>query len=82
VDDDAAGPRGRLAALLRAHRTAAGLTQRQLAGKAGVSLGALEQGRTRRPRGQTLPRLAIHHRMPLAAALGSCCPEATQRIAT
>jgi len=29
VDDAAAGPRGRLAALLRAHRTAAGLTQRQ-----------------------------------------------------
>ncbi len=61
MDDAAAGPRGRLAALLRAHRTAAELTQRQLAGRAGVSLGALEdleQGRTRRPRREALSRLA------------------------
>jgi len=42
MDDNAAEPRGRLATLLRARRTAAGLTQRQLAGRAGVSLGALE----------------------------------------
>ena len=51
----------RLAALLRAQRESAGLTQRQLAGQAGVSLGALqdlEQGRTVRPRRQSLDRLA------------------------
>jgi transcriptional regulator with XRE-family HTH domain len=61
MDDDAAGPRGRLATLLRGHRIAAGLTQRQLADRARVSLGALEdleQGRTSRPRGQALSRLA------------------------
>ncbi len=47
--------------LTRAHRQACGLTQRQLATKAGVSLGALqdlEQGRTVRPRQELLARLA------------------------
>jgi transcriptional regulator with XRE-family HTH domain len=66
MDDGDGGPRGRLATLLRAHRTAAGLTQRQLAGRAGVSLGALEdmeQGRTRRPRREALSRLAAALRL-------------------
>src|SRR5215472_6646757 len=53
---------GELAALVRASREHAGLTQRQLAERAGVGLGALEdieQGRTRRPRQQSLARLAV-----------------------
>src|SRR5690348_8511169 len=56
-----ARPVGRLALLLRSHREAAGLTQRQLAARAGISAGALEdleQGRTRRPRPESLNRLA------------------------
>ena len=66
MDDDAGDPRGRLAVTLRAHRTAAGLTQRQLAVLAGVSLGTLEdleQGRTRRPRREALSRLAAALRL-------------------
>src|SRR5215469_7919149 len=52
---------GRLAVLLRTQREGAGLTQRELASQAGISLGALqdlEQGRTSRPRRQSLDRLA------------------------
>jgi DNA-binding SARP family transcriptional activator/tetratricopeptide (TPR) repeat protein/DNA-binding XRE family transcriptional regulator len=51
----------RLGVLLRAHRNAAGLTQRQLADRAGVSVGAvqdIEQGRTVSSRPGTLARLA------------------------
>ncbi|MBK1787236.1 BTAD domain-containing putative transcriptional regulator [Prauserella cavernicola] len=47
--------------LLRAHRLRAGLTQRQLAGRANVSAGAirdLEQGRTRSPRSTSVQALA------------------------
>src|SRR5215472_14554087 len=54
--------RGPLAVLLRARRENAGLTQRELASQAGISLGALqdlEQGRTGRPRRQSLDRLAV-----------------------
>jgi transcriptional regulator with XRE-family HTH domain len=55
-------PDGPLAVLLRARRESAGLTQRELASQAGISLGALqdlEQGRTGRPRRQSLGRLAV-----------------------
>jgi len=51
----------RLAALVRDHRRAAGLTQGQLASLSGVSRAAvrdLEQGRTHRPRPGSLARLA------------------------
>src|SRR5215469_14586909 len=51
----------RLAALLREHRRAAGLTQGELAESSGVSRAAirdLEQGRTHRPRAGSLARLA------------------------
>src|SRR5262249_17932905 len=51
----------RLAALVRDHRRAAGLTQGQLAESSGLSRAAirdLEQGRTRRPRAGSLARLA------------------------
>jgi DNA-binding SARP family transcriptional activator len=54
-------PPGRLAALVRGHRVSAGLTQRQLAMRAGIGLGALEdleQGRTVSPREESLARLA------------------------
>lgn len=47
--------------LVRDRRQATGLTQRQLAGRAGVSLGTvrdLEQGRTRRPQPGSLAALA------------------------
>jgi transcriptional regulator with XRE-family HTH domain len=50
-----------LAALVRGNRETAGLTQRQLARRAGISLGALqdlEQGRTTCPRQRSLVRLA------------------------
>jgi DNA-binding SARP family transcriptional activator len=55
-----------LAELLGGHRKAAGLTQRQLAGQAGISLGAvrdLEQGRTLRPRPGSLTGLAAALRL-------------------
>ncbi len=61
MDERTARPTGRLAVLLRARRAGAGLTQRQLASRAQISLGALqdlEQGRTVRPRRQSLDRLA------------------------
>jgi DNA-binding SARP family transcriptional activator/tetratricopeptide (TPR) repeat protein/DNA-binding XRE family transcriptional regulator len=56
------GPRNgtRLGDLLRGFRQAAGLTQLELAKQAGLSLGSvrdLEQGRTRRPLGETLSAL-------------------------
>ena len=56
---DAAGTR--LGALLRERRRAAGLTQRQLAERSGLSVAAvrdLEQGRSRRPRRGSLDALA------------------------
>lgn len=52
---------GRLADLIRAHRHRAGLTQQELAAKAGLSLAALrdlEQGRRSRPRRGSLAALA------------------------
>ena len=61
MEDRATRSAGRLAGLLRTQREGAGLTQRELASRAGVSLGALqdlEQGRTTRPRRQSLDRLA------------------------
>jgi DNA-binding XRE family transcriptional regulator len=61
MDDRGARSVGLLATLVRVYRTAAGLTQRQLASRAGVSPGALqdlEQGRTARPQSWLLDRLA------------------------
>jgi len=52
---------GELAVLVHTRREYAGMTQRQLAEMAGGGLDALEdieQGRTRRPRQQSLARLA------------------------
>ncbi|MFB4282748.1 MULTISPECIES: helix-turn-helix domain-containing protein [unclassified Nonomuraea] len=57
--------------LLRAHRRRAGLTQRQLADRAGVSAGTirdLEQGRTRSPKRDSVQAIAV--------ALGLGGPEA------
>ncbi|GAA2209589.1 tetratricopeptide repeat protein [Nonomuraea monospora] len=57
--------------LLRAHRRRTGLTQRQLADRAGVSAGAirdLEQGRTRSPKRDSV--------QAIAAALGLSGPDA------
>ncbi|HEV2348071.1 MAG TPA: BTAD domain-containing putative transcriptional regulator [Actinocrinis sp.] len=68
-----AGPR--LAALLRDFRREAGLTQRELADRAGVSLGTVrdaEQGRTRLPRPVSL--------IKLAGALGLDDDEARQLV--
>ncbi|MET7426534.1 BTAD domain-containing putative transcriptional regulator [Dactylosporangium sp. NPDC005555] len=51
---------GRVGELVRAARRAAGVSQRQLADRAGMSVGAvrdLEQGRTRRPQPQTVEAL-------------------------
>jgi DNA-binding SARP family transcriptional activator len=61
MEDRMTSSRGLLAVLLRTMREGAGLTQRELASRAGISLGALqdlEQGRTSRPRRQSLDRLA------------------------
>jgi transcriptional regulator with XRE-family HTH domain len=55
-----------LGAFLRSRREAAGLTQEALARQAGISLGALrdlEQGRTVRPRRQSLLKLAAALRL-------------------
>jgi DNA-binding SARP family transcriptional activator/tetratricopeptide (TPR) repeat protein len=55
------GCSGRLGVLVRARREGAGLTQRELAVRAGVSVGAvrdIEQGRTAWPRPGSLARLA------------------------
>ncbi|HEY6480328.1 MAG TPA: helix-turn-helix domain-containing protein, partial [Streptosporangiaceae bacterium] len=60
-EDRRARPPGPLATVLRTHRETAGLTQLQLADRAGISVGALqdlEQGRTIRPRRGSLARLA------------------------
>jgi DNA-binding SARP family transcriptional activator/DNA-binding XRE family transcriptional regulator len=61
MEQDGARLPGRLGPGLRAHRAAAGLTQDQLARRAGISRGALrdiEQGRTARPRAATVTQLA------------------------
>ncbi len=53
--------RARLSALVREYRRAAGLTQRQLAERSGLSIAAvrdLEQGRSHRPRSGSLTALA------------------------
>src|ERR1700722_4354422 len=58
--------RGTLDALLRSHREAVGLTQQALAKQASISVGALrdlEQGRTARPRRQSLLKLAAALRL-------------------
>src|SRR5215475_13980652 len=68
----------RLAALVRDHRRAAGLTQGQLAQSSGVSRAAirdLEQGRTHRPRAGSLARLAA------ALGLGAAQAEELARLA-
>jgi tetratricopeptide (TPR) repeat protein/transcriptional regulator with XRE-family HTH domain/DNA-binding SARP family transcriptional activator len=64
ADGAAAGPghrdEGRLGSVLRGFRRDAGLTQHELARRAGLSLGSvsdLEQGRTRRPQRDTLEAL-------------------------
>jgi DNA-binding SARP family transcriptional activator/tetratricopeptide (TPR) repeat protein/DNA-binding XRE family transcriptional regulator len=79
-----------LAALVRGNRETAGLTQRQLARRAGISLGALqdlEQGRTTCPRPRSLVRLAsalqlstrqLDELTSAAAASAACEPEATR----
>jgi transcriptional regulator with XRE-family HTH domain len=61
VASDGVDRQRRLGELLREHRKAAGLTQRHLADRAGVSAGTvqdLEQGRTTRSRPGTVARLA------------------------
>jgi DNA-binding SARP family transcriptional activator/tetratricopeptide (TPR) repeat protein/DNA-binding XRE family transcriptional regulator len=58
--DDRATPAGGLAGLIRAHRRASGLSQRQLADRVGVSVATirdLEQGRTRHPHPHTTDAL-------------------------
>lgn len=62
-DEDESGDDGesRLAPLLRGYRRTSGLTQRELAARAGVSLGTVrdaEQGRTNVPRPESLEKLA------------------------
>jgi DNA-binding SARP family transcriptional activator/tetratricopeptide (TPR) repeat protein/DNA-binding XRE family transcriptional regulator len=55
-------PAYRFGSLVRMYRHEAGLTQRELAGRAGLSVGALrdfEQSRRRRPRPQSLAALGI-----------------------
>ena len=58
MDKRGARLQGWLAVRVSSQRAAAGLTQRQLADRAGISLGALEdleQGRTRNPGGSRWP---------------------------
>jgi DNA-binding SARP family transcriptional activator/tetratricopeptide (TPR) repeat protein/DNA-binding XRE family transcriptional regulator len=85
--DDQELPR-QLAAALRAWRQRAGITQRQLADRAEVSLGAIrdiEQGRTAAPRPDSLARLASALGVAeteigqLVAAPGSACPAGPAR---
>ena len=62
-DEDRAGHSGEqhLAVLLRGYRRTSGLTQREVAARAGVSVGTVrdaEQGRTSVPRPESLERLA------------------------
>ena len=76
-------------ALLRRRRAAAGLTQAQLAARAGLSpdaVAALERGRRRAPRGATVARLAdalgLDERARarfVAAAQGAAATRATER---
>jgi DNA-binding SARP family transcriptional activator len=73
-EDD--GGTGDLGGLVRARRERAGLTQRELSVRAGLSVGAvrdIEQGRTAAPRSGSLARLA--------AALGLGEPELESRAA-
>ena len=61
ADDDPSDSRARVAAVLRTRRMTAGLTQRQLAGLAGVgvrTLRELERARVNRPQRGTLELLA------------------------
>lgn len=61
---------GTLAELLRGHRFAAGLGQRALTGRAGISvrtLRYLEQGQIRRPHADSVQRLAVALDLPDAA---------------
>jgi DNA-binding SARP family transcriptional activator/tetratricopeptide (TPR) repeat protein len=85
VKDGAEPVPGALATLLRTRRGAAGLTQRQLAARAGISLGALqdlEQGRVTRPRGQSLSRLAAALQLGTAELAGlTASPPGTVRPA-
>ena len=80
-----ARPPGTLAALLRTRREGAGLTQRQLAHRAGISLGALEdleQGRTVQPRPESLAGLAAALRLTpdqLEEDTGRAAPPAAPR---
>jgi transcriptional regulator with XRE-family HTH domain len=73
---------GTLGAFLRSHREAAGLTQQELARQAGISLVALrdlEQGRTVRPRRQSLLKLAVALRLE-RAVLGLLALHAGTRL--
>jgi DNA-binding SARP family transcriptional activator/DNA-binding XRE family transcriptional regulator len=66
--------------LIRRRREAAGLTQRELAHAARISLGALrdlEQGRTQRPRQRLVENLA--HALGLTGQMTSSRPRASQR---
>jgi DNA-binding SARP family transcriptional activator/DNA-binding phage protein len=79
--NDGDGDVALLASLLRSCRRAGGLTQRQLASKAGLSVGAvrdLEQGRTRWPQPESLAALANALGLSLEqiASLGGTRPEA------
>ncbi len=77
----------RLDALVREHRRAAGLTQRQLAQRSGLSVAAvrdLEQGRSRRPRRESLDAIAralgLDSRQSAAlAAVGDATRAASRR---
>ncbi|MDI5975106.1 BTAD domain-containing putative transcriptional regulator [Amycolatopsis magusensis] len=67
---------GGFGAVLRAHRSRAGLTQRELASRSGVSLRAiryLEQNRVARPRRDSLRRLAEALELPGAVAAAWAC---------
>ena len=61
MDGGQGGPEARLGGLVRGWRRAAGLTQRELAARSGLSVTAvrdLEQGRSHRPRAGSLAALA------------------------
>src|SRR5215469_13757496 len=74
-------------ALLLHSRAAAGLTQEQLAARAGVSpdtIAALERGRRRAPRGATVEMLASALGLDgdVRAAFATAARDATMRAAT